>query len=97
MQLLKDLNGVTAEQMDHVAIAYEPVWAIGTGLVSDMLLRLKPQCLAKYKYVDLIIFVIFSLSYNSTVLTTSGYLSRNFYAKSRSLIMTPFIQVLESC
>ena len=25
------LEGVTAEQMKHVTIAYEPVWAIGTG------------------------------------------------------------------
>lgn len=25
------LNGVAAEQMEHVTIAYEPVWAIGTG------------------------------------------------------------------
>lgn len=25
------LDGVTAEQMAHVTIAYEPVWAIGTG------------------------------------------------------------------
>ncbi|MCL2099525.1 MAG: triose-phosphate isomerase [Oscillospiraceae bacterium] len=25
------LNGITAEQMDSVVIAYEPVWAIGTG------------------------------------------------------------------
>ena len=33
MQLSKDLNGVTKEQMENVVIAYEPVWAIGTGLV----------------------------------------------------------------
>lgn len=33
MQLSKDLNGVTKEQMKSVVIAYEPVWAIGTGLV----------------------------------------------------------------
>lgn len=25
------LEGVTAEQMSHITIAYEPVWAIGTG------------------------------------------------------------------
>jgi triosephosphate isomerase len=30
-QLDADLSGVTAEQMAHVTIAYEPVWAIGTG------------------------------------------------------------------
>jgi len=28
------LNGVTAEQMANVIIAYEPVWAIGTGKVA---------------------------------------------------------------
>lgn len=33
MQLSKDLAGVTKEQMKDVVIAYEPVWAIGTGLV----------------------------------------------------------------
>jgi len=33
MQLSKDLIGVTKEQMENVVIAYEPVWAIGTGLV----------------------------------------------------------------
>ncbi|MBQ0166066.1 MAG: triose-phosphate isomerase [Treponema sp.] len=30
-QLSADLSGVTAEEMKHVTIAYEPVWAIGTG------------------------------------------------------------------
>jgi triosephosphate isomerase len=35
MQLSKDLAGVTKEQMADVVIAYEPVWAIGTGLVCD--------------------------------------------------------------
>jgi triosephosphate isomerase len=33
MQLAKDLKDVTKEQMKDVVIAYEPVWAIGTGLV----------------------------------------------------------------
>lgn len=33
VQLLKDLKLVTAEEMEHVVFAYEPVWAIGTGLV----------------------------------------------------------------
>jgi len=33
LQLRKDLAGVTKEQMANVVIAYEPVWAIGTGLV----------------------------------------------------------------
>lgn len=32
-QLTKNLEGVSAEEMLKVAIAYEPVWAIGTGLV----------------------------------------------------------------
>lgn len=34
LQLAKGLKGVTKEQMDNVAIAYEPVWAIGTGLTA---------------------------------------------------------------
>jgi len=33
MQLSKDLFGITKEQMKDVVIAYEPVWAIGPGLV----------------------------------------------------------------
>jgi len=32
-QLARDLAGVTKEEMADVVIAYEPVWAIGTGLV----------------------------------------------------------------
>lgn len=32
IQLAKDLAGVTKEEMERVVIAYEPVWAIGTGL-----------------------------------------------------------------
>jgi len=30
-QLSAGLKGVTAEQMNQVVLAYEPVWAIGTG------------------------------------------------------------------
>lgn len=33
VQLLKDLQFVTKEEMKDVVFAYEPVWAIGTGLV----------------------------------------------------------------
>jgi triosephosphate isomerase len=32
-QLLKDLSDISAEDMAKIVIAYEPVWAIGTGLV----------------------------------------------------------------
>ena len=35
MQLSKDLVGITKEDMKNVVIAYEPVWAIGTGLVCE--------------------------------------------------------------
>ncbi|NYE57314.1 triose-phosphate isomerase [Carboxydothermus ferrireducens] len=31
IQVLKGLAGVTAEQAENLTIAYEPVWAIGTG------------------------------------------------------------------
>ena len=34
VQLKKNLAGITAEQMSKVVIAYEPVWAIGTGKVA---------------------------------------------------------------
>jgi triosephosphate isomerase (TIM) len=33
-QFLGSLAGLTVEQMEHVVIAYEPVWAIGTGLTA---------------------------------------------------------------
>jgi len=35
IQLAKDLHGVSKEEMARVTIAYEPVWAIGTGLTCD--------------------------------------------------------------
>lgn len=31
MQVEKDLAGLTAEQVERLVIAYEPIWAIGTG------------------------------------------------------------------
>eukprot|EP00560_Eucampia_antarctica_P006332 CAMPEP_0197823354 /NCGR_PEP_ID=MMETSP1437-20131217/694_1 /TAXON_ID=49252 ORGANISM="Eucampia antarctica, Strain CCMP1452" /NCGR_SAMPLE_ID=MMETSP1437 /ASSEMBLY_ACC=CAM_ASM_001096 /LENGTH=284 /DNA_ID=CAMNT_0043422481 /DNA_START=27 /DNA_END=881 /DNA_ORIENTATION=+ len=34
VQLRKGLAGISKEQMDRVVIAYEPVWAIGTGKVA---------------------------------------------------------------
>ncbi|MDA3899433.1 MAG: triose-phosphate isomerase [Spirochaetes bacterium] len=33
-QLVEDLKGISAEQMKQMVIAYEPVWAIGTGKVA---------------------------------------------------------------
>lgn len=30
-QLIKGLNGLTASEVEHLILAYEPVWAIGTG------------------------------------------------------------------
>ena len=33
VQLMKDLVGVSPEEMLNIVIAYEPVWAIGSGLV----------------------------------------------------------------
>ena len=30
-QIIKDLEGLTAEQVKELVIAYEPIWAIGTG------------------------------------------------------------------
>jgi triosephosphate isomerase len=34
IQLKKGLAGIAPDQMNHVTIAYEPVWAIGTGRVA---------------------------------------------------------------
>ncbi len=34
MQIKLDLAGVSAEDMKNIVIAYEPVWAIGTGLTA---------------------------------------------------------------
>jgi len=33
-QVAAGLQGVTSDQMEHITIAYEPVWAIGTGRVA---------------------------------------------------------------
>ena len=33
-QLTKGLKDVSAEEMKNIVIAYEPVWAIGTGLTA---------------------------------------------------------------
>lgn len=33
-QIERGLADITAEQADHITIAYEPVWAIGTGLAA---------------------------------------------------------------
>jgi len=33
-QIQKDLDGVLAAEMERVIIAYEPIWAIGTGIVA---------------------------------------------------------------
>jgi len=35
IQIQKGLGGLTPEQAASIVIAYEPVWAIGTGLVAD--------------------------------------------------------------
>ena len=35
IELSKDLDGVTEEELARVVIAYEPVWAIGTGLTCE--------------------------------------------------------------
>ena len=34
IQLTKNLNGLTSDQVEKLVIAYEPIWAIGTGLSS---------------------------------------------------------------
>ncbi len=33
-QLTKGLNSIYANELNHIVIAYEPVWAIGTGVVA---------------------------------------------------------------
>jgi triosephosphate isomerase len=57
MQLSKDLLGVTKEQMADVVIAYEPVWAIGTGLVCGA------EDASTYYSIVLLLLVIASFSY----------------------------------
>ena len=34
LQIKKDLKGLTGDQVRKIVIAYEPVWAIGTGLTA---------------------------------------------------------------
>jgi len=36
-QLLGSLAGITREEMARIVLAYEPVWAIGTGLTATPL------------------------------------------------------------
>lgn len=43
IQLLKDLKDITPEEMKNVVLAYEPVWAIGTGLVCPPKVRSNPD------------------------------------------------------
>jgi triosephosphate isomerase len=33
-QITRGLQGISAEEMGRIIIAYEPVWAIGTGVVA---------------------------------------------------------------
>ena len=48
VQLKKGLRGIAAADMDRIAIAYEPVWAIGTGKVAtpETAQRVHEQCRA---------------------------------------------------
>lgn len=48
MQLKKGLSGISKEDMARVAIAYEPVWAIGTGKVAtpEVAQKVHKQCRA---------------------------------------------------
>jgi triosephosphate isomerase (TIM) len=46
VQLKKGLRGIDAKDMNRIAIAYEPVWAIGTGKVAtpETAQRVHEQC-----------------------------------------------------
>lgn len=48
VQLKKGLRGISKEEMARVAIAYEPVWAIGTGKVAtpETAQKVHKQCRA---------------------------------------------------
>ena len=47
MQIKSDLVGVSAEQVASMVIAYEPIWAIGTGKVatSEQVQEMQQNCL----------------------------------------------------
>lgn len=51
-QLTKGLAGVTAEQMANVVIAYEPVWAIGTGLTATPAMAQETHAYIRSWFVD---------------------------------------------
>ncbi len=52
-QLRGSLAGLSAEQIDKVVIAYEPVWAIGTGLVASSAVALVFWYAIRYDLVSL--------------------------------------------
>ncbi len=55
-QVLKGLEGVTAEEMKNIIIAYEPVWAIGTGKTAT-----PAQAQAVHEFIRDLIEIDFSL------------------------------------
>lgn len=58
MQIEEGFNGITAEQMGNIIVAYEPVWAIGTGVVAT-----NEQAEETIKYCR----KVFAQMYNDTV------------------------------
>ena len=55
-QVLKGLGGITAEDMKNIIIAYEPVWAIGTGKTAS-----PAQAQAVHEFIRDLIEIDFSL------------------------------------
>ena len=90
-QLAKDLAGVTKEEMADVVIAYEPVWAIGTGLVCGSKEASKYQ---NEKNCCCILFDYFSAIYNVYRLVSDPYFcSLVFHRPNFDLFLTKNINL----
>jgi triosephosphate isomerase len=64
-QLIDALTGITPEQMSHIVLAYEPIWAIGTGKTATA-----EQAQSMHAHIRKVIETI----YNSTIAQNTSIL-----------------------
>jgi len=69
-QLDKDLSGVSKEQIDRIVVAYEPVWAIGTGISAT-----REQVVEAHNFLRQLLIDKFGENANSVYILYGGSLS----------------------